>query len=492
MTTPTGLLAGVSVSHQRAGIDDIDRASDQSQREAVASLLDREGVREAFVIQTCNRSEAYVVAGDPETGREALVHYTDGIPDEAVLELDHEAGLRHLLRVAAGLESLVVGEDQILGQVSAAFEDAREAGGIGPILEDAVVKALRVGERARTETAINEGVTSLGSAAVALARRSLETDLADATALVVGTGEMGTLTARALEGSVERILLANRTTETAEHLAGTLETDTEVLGLDDLSVAVEAADLVVTATGSEVPILDAETLGGAGRTLVVDLAQPRDVPVSAGECEAVTLRDLDALESVTDETRAQRRVAAAEVEAIVEEELDRLATQYKRKRADDVIAAMYEGAEELKARELDTALARLEATEGEFSDDERAVVESLADALVGQLLAPPTRSLRDAAENDDWATIDTALELFGPGLRPDPEQVARFLDSVDEVDDSADEADDGDEEAGNGESEERDGGPGLPVDLPEDASLEDIPQGIRQRIPAAALERLED
>ena len=481
MTTPTGLLAGVSVSHRRAGIDDIDRASSRSQAETVRALLDHEGVREAFVLQTCNRAEAYVVADDAGTGREALAPYTRGVPDEAVLELDHEAGLEHLLRVAAGLESLVVGEDQILGQVSAAFEDAREAGGIGPLLEDAVVKALRVGERARTETAINEGVTSLGSAAVALARRSLETELADATALVVGTGEMGTLTARALEGNVDRIVLANRTAETAEHLAGTLETDTEVRGLDALADAAVEVDLVVTATSSETPVLDADALDGAGRTLVVDLAQPRDVPTAAGELESVTLHDLDALESVTDETRAQRREAAEAVEAIVETELDRLVTQYKRKRADDVIAAMYEGAEELKTRELDTAIARLEAAEGEFSEDERAVVESLADALVGQLLAPPTRSLRDAAENDDWATINTALQLFGPGLRPDPDQVARFLDGVDEADEDAED---------DGTSAE--GEPDLPVDLPADTPVEDLPEDVRRRVPASVLERIED
>jgi glutamyl-tRNA reductase len=481
MTTPTGLLAGVSVSHRRAGIDDIDRASREPQVAAVRSLLDREGVREAFVLQTCNRAEAYVVADDVATGREALAPYTAEVPDEAVLELDHEAALCHLLRVAAGLESLVVGEDQILGQVSSAFEDAREAGGIGPMLEDAVVKALRVGERARNETAINEGVTSLGSAAVALARRSLGTDLDDATALVVGTGEMGTLAARALEGNVDRIVLANRTTGTAEHLAGTLETDTAVVGLDALADAVPEADLVVTATASERPVLDAGTLDGAGRTLIVDLAQPRDVLPAVGELDGVTLRDLDTLESVTDETRAQRREAAEAVEGIVEEELDRLLAGYKRKRADDVIAAMYEGAEELKARELDTAITRLEAADGEFSAAEREVVESLADALVGQLLAPPTRSLRDAAENDDWATINTALQLFGPGLRPDPDQVARFLDGVEDGEADA---------AGDDEADAAD--PGLPVDLPADASPEDVPADVRERMPASVLERLDE
>jgi len=336
----------------------------------------------------------------------------------------------------------------------------------------------------------NVCITVYGSAAVALARRSLETDLEEATALVVGTGEMGTLTARALEGNVGRILLANRTVETAEHLAGTLETDTAVVGLDGLSAPVDGADLIVTATGSEVPVLDAGTLEGAGRTLVVDLARPRDVPAAAGDLEGVTLRDLDALESVTDETRTRRRAAAEAVGAIVEEELDRLLTQFKRKRADDVIAAMYEGAEELKSRELDTAIARLEAAEGEFSAEEREVVESLADALVGQLLAPPTRSLRDAAQNDDWATINTALRLFGPGLRPGPDQVARFLDGVEEGDpEGAGEADGTDDGYPGAEAGAE---PDLPVDLPAEFSPEDIPADLRERMPASVLERLEE
>ena len=178
----------------------------------------------------------------------------------------------------------------------------------------------------------------------------------------------------------------------------------------------------------------------------------------------------------------RRQEAALAVESIIDEEFDRLLGQYKRKRADDVIAAMYEGAEELKARELDTAIARLEAAEGEFSAEEREVVESLADALVGQLLAPPTRSLRDAAENDDWATIDTALELFGPGLRPDPDQVARFLDGVGEVDDGVEEATGPD----SGES-----GPDEP-ELPADVSPEDLPDDVHGRVPAAVLERFED
>ena len=446
----------MSVSHHRGGIDDIDAVSRDTQRATVERLLERPGVSEAFVLQTCNRAEAFVVSEGPETGRAALETYVEAVDPSVVQELDHEASLRHLMRVAAGLESLVIGEDQILGQVRVAYEDARGAGGIGPMLDEAVVKAIRVGERARTETRINEGVTSLGSAAVRLAGSEL--DLEETSALVVGAGEMGAIAARALDGAVDRIVVANRSLENAEHLAESLDGPASVVGLDALPIALSEADLAVTATASPGHVLDAETLAEAGETLVVDLAQPRDVAPEAADLDGVTLRDLDTLEAVTAETRARRHDAADAVEAIVDEEYDHLVTQYKRKRADEVIAAMYEGAEKTKEHELRTALTRLESA-GDLNEDQREVVASMADALVGQLLGPPTRSLRDAAENDDWTTINTALRLFGPGLDLREEPI------------------------------ETDGRPALDE---QDVDPNDIPEAMRDRMPDRVLERLGD
>ena len=393
MTRATGLLSGVSVSHHCGGIDDIEAVSGDSQQETVERLLRQEGVAEAFVLQTCNRAEAFVVTDEEATGRAALESYVEQVDPAVVETFGHEGGLCHLMRVAAGLESLVVGEDQILGQVRVAYEDARAVGGIGSMLEEAVVKAIRVGERARTETSINEGVTSLGSAAVRMAERDL--DLSNAAALVVGAGEMGALAATALDGEVDRLVVANRSLSNAEHVAESLDGPASAIGLDALPIAFVEADLAVTATAGPGHVVGAETLASAGKTFVVDLAQPRDVAPEAGEVDGVTLRDLDAIESVTADTRERRREAAVAVEAIIEEE--------------------YEGAEKTKERELRTAVSRLEAA-GDLNDDQREVVTALADALVGQMLAPPTRSLRDAAENDDWSTINTALRLFGPGL----------------------------------------------------------------------------
>jgi glutamyl-tRNA reductase len=419
VTVPTGLVSGVSISHRKASLDHIERAAVESQHRGVEALLSQPGVREAFCLQTCNRVEAYVVTDEAEAGRAALDRYTTGL-EGVRRELNHEASLEHLIRVGCGLESLVLGEDQILGQLRDAYERARGTGALGPILEESVTKAIHVGERARTETEINEGVVSIGSAAVKLADR--EHGLKDASALVLGAGEMGSLAARALaDAPIDELLVANRTIPHAEHVAADVEADARALGLDGLPSAVETADVVVTATGSDEPLLDRPALADAGETFVIDIAQPRDVDPAAADLDDVTLHDMDSLEAVTERTRERRRDAAETVERLVDREFEHLLERFKRKRADDVIAAMYESAEYVKDRELRKAVEKLEA-HGELTDDQREAVESLADALVGQLLAAPTRSLREAAAEDDWTTIDTALQLFDPEFGPDADR----------------------------------------------------------------------
>ena len=355
--------------------------------------------------------------------------------------MDHEESLRHLMRVAAGLESIVLGEDQILGQFRTAYQDSRGVGGIGTLLEDGITKAIHVGERARNETEINEGVVSLASAAVRLVGR--ECTLDGETALVVGAGEMGQLAAKALAERVDRIIVANRTVPHAEHVAETVDVEASAVALEALEAAVDEARVVVSATGSNGQVFDVGTFAEAGETAVVDIAQPRDVPAGADRLPSVSVYDLDALESVTEETRQQRQRAAESVERLVDEEFDHLLSQYKRKRADRVISAMYESAERVKTAELNTAMAQ-----ADFDEEQREVVSAMADSIVSQLLAAPTKSLRDAAEEDDWETIHTALELFDPDFGPEPPAFVQ------------------------------------------DMAVEDIPEGMRDDIPAAVLEQL--
>jgi glutamyl-tRNA reductase len=162
--------------------------------------------------------------------------------------------------------------------------------------------------------------------------------------------------------------------------------------------------------------VDPDTLESVGETFVVDITRPRDIPPAADGFGNLTVYDLDSLEAVTEKTRQMRREAATEVEEIVDEEFERLLAGYKRKRADEVISAMYEGAERVKARELEKTFGKLD-----LDEESQAVVESMADTLISQLLAPPTNSLRDAAADDDWTTIHTALRLFNPHLDSDLE-----------------------------------------------------------------------
>jgi glutamyl-tRNA reductase len=410
-----GVISGVRVTYRTASVGDIATAGSDDQRTDLEALLSAPTVEEAFVLRTCNRAEAYVVASDAETGREVLEEFVADVPEGAVVETGHEESLRHLLRVAAGLESMVLGEDRILGQVREAYEDARGAGGIGPVLEEGVTKAIHVGERVRSETGINEGAVSIASAATRFVAEDV--DLESSTALVVGAGDIATAAAKSLAArDLDRLVVANRTIPNAEGVADAVDVDAEGVGLDAIPGVLDDAAVVATATGSQDPVVEASSLSVAGETVVVDMGQPRDVDPAAAGLDTVELYDLDALEAVTEAAREQRRAAAERAETTLDREFDHLLEQYKRKRADEVIAAMHESAEAVKERELETAIAKLESS-GELTDDQREVVESLADALVGQLLAAPTKSLRDAAAEDDWATIATALQLFDPEFR---------------------------------------------------------------------------
>jgi glutamyl-tRNA reductase len=414
-----GVVTGVAVTHQRATVDEIGAAGGGDARATLDDVTRHEGVREAFALHTCNRAEAYVVTDAPAEGRAALASFAPEVRDGAIERLGHEESLRHLLRVASGLESQVLGEDEILGQMRDALDAAAGVGALGPTLESAVRKAIHVGERARTETSINEGTTSLARAAVEAAGE--ETTLAGATGLVVGAGETGRTAARALvDAGVGNLVVANRTVERAEALADDLALPATAVPLDVAADRVRDADVVVTATGSAEPVFDDEALAAAGETVVVDLAVPRDVDPAAETATGVTVRDVAALRAVTDRTREQRAVAAEAVAAMVDDEFERLLRSYKRERADEAIGAMYEGADRMKQAELARLRSRLAEGEGDLTDAQHEAIEAFADSLVNQLLAPPTRSLKAAAEADDWATIRTAMGLFDPTVdRPE-------------------------------------------------------------------------
>lgn len=407
-------VTGVGVSHRRVAVSELEAASWPDPTARLETLLDREDVDEAFLLQTCHRVEEYVVTPEPSSGAAAVDDFATGVSSEAIESMGHRGSLRHLLRVAAGLDSQVIGEDEILGQVKRAYRLADGIGALGEILDPAVLKAIHVGERARTETAINEGNVSLGSAAVELADGELGVDGRDV--LLVGAGGIAkTVASRVADHGPSSLAIANRSLSNAEALAADLSIPATAVGLRDLPKRASMSDLVFTATGSDDPVLARRDLAGSDGTLVVDLGQPRDVDGGVESIPGITVRDLDDLRTVVDSSVSERAEAADSVEEIVDEELDLLLDQHKRARADAVIAGMYRGAEYIKRREVDSALSKLE-TDGAVTPQEREVVEGLADTLVSQLLAIPTRSLREAALEDDWETITSAIQLFDPDV----------------------------------------------------------------------------
>lgn len=406
MTGQRDIVTAISVSRP-AGADAIDTITPLDHSVAVERLIERTGVTEAFVLQTCDRVEGYVAANSVDAGQRALASLTEPLDESAVQTYRRNEVTRHLFRVSAGLESRVLGEDQILGQLKDAYQDAREMDGMGTILGKAVNKALRVGKRVRTETAINDGPVSLAGAAMQLVEENHQFD--SPTGLVVGAGEMGALAADVLDGCTTELLVVNRTLARAEQVASAVETQAYPLALEELDSALSRADIVMSATGSETPIVESEQFRTVGETVVVDTAQPRDIPLAAADYRHVELYDLDHLEQLRERTRRQRQGAIDSVEATIDRELDRLETAYERKRADDVISTIHTQADQLKDQQLQRALGALDLDEGD-----EAVLEAMTESLVGKLLAPATESLRDAAEDGDHDTLETALALFGP------------------------------------------------------------------------------
>lgn len=405
------VVSGVRVTHREGSVAELEKAAYEESQGRVRELVGREPVSEAFVFQTCNRVEEYVVTETPEAGQVALADFS-AVDAANVIETGHESSIRHLLRVAAGLESQVLGEDEILGQLRSAYTEMSESGGIGPVLDAALLKAIHVGERARTETSINEGIVSLGSAAVELATQKY--DLAEATAVIVGAGSMAERIAASLSGTdLPELRIVNRSVENAAALAEEVSIESATAGLDELPAHLAAADVVISSTGSQLPIIDEGAASGIGETVMIDLGQPHDIAADVRSLPETEVFDLDDLTAVTASTHAKRADAAESVEAIVDDEFDLLMDQYKRNRADTVIAGMYRGAEQMKEREVSRALAQLDE-HTELTDEGQEIVEELADSLVNQLLAVPTKSLRDAAAEDDWETIVAAIELFDP------------------------------------------------------------------------------
>jgi len=385
----------VGTSHRLAPVEVRERvAVDADGAAELAGRLAADG--EAVCLSTCNRTELYLAAPDGAAAvhrATAALAELGGVPAEELepylYRLEHEAAVVHLFRVAAGLDSLVPGEGEILGQVRTAYEQ----GAVGPLLDRLFRDALHTGKRVRTETAIAESPGTTSSAAAALAAQVFG-DLGGSRIAIVGAGEIGALAARRLiKRGAELTFVANRTEERAQLLADELGGTS--VPLARIADAIGAADIVVSSTSSADYVVTRQDVADRrGRPLLlIDLAVPRDLDPAINELPDCYLYDIDDLEAVVQETLAGREAEFAKAEAIAVSEAARFRDWLATREVVPAIASLRERAEQIRRGELAKASGWL----GELSDRERDAVESLTSQIVNKLLHEPIVRLKEAA-----------------------------------------------------------------------------------------------
>jgi glutamyl-tRNA reductase len=406
------MLTLVGLSHQGTSVAVRERAFvPLPQAGQLAAALAEDG--EAVCLSTCNRTELYVVGPDAELRAVDTLVSVSGLPMEelrsVVYRLADEAAALHLFRVAAGLDSLVPGEGEILGQVRAAFE----AGTTGPVLDRLFRQALHAGKKVRAETAIAESPASVSAAAAALVQQVFG-QLEGCRVLLVGAGHVAELAARSLVARGARIAyVANRSPQRAAELAGRF--GSEGIAIDRAADVLGEIDVVVSSTGASGRVLEREQIAAAlgsrrGRPLfLIDLAVPRDLDPAIHELDGCYLYDIDDLESVVASSLAGRRREAARAEAIVAEEAESFRDWQASREVVPAIASLRAHAEEIRAAELERARGRL-------SSSDQEVVESITTRIVDKLLHLPTVRLKEAAAGADGGSYAQAVRhLFGLG-----------------------------------------------------------------------------
>lgn len=394
----------IGVNHRSGPLSVLERVSLSPDElpKAVDSLVRRDNVREVAVLSTCNRTEIYAVAerfhGAYADIRDFLCDLGHIAPDDLHPHLysqHDELAVRHLFEVAAGLDSVVVGETEILGQLRQAWEIAQREGGARSTLNLLFRRAIGVGKRARTETAIARGTASISHAAVEMALEH-HGSIAGCNVAVVGAGAMGEGIAVALrDAGVGTVTVVNRSPERGASLAERV--DGTACGFDRLAGAIADADLVLTSTGSGNPIVTRELLRSIDRSarplLFVDIAVPRDVATDVADLDGITVLDLDDLSEWAAHGRAQRLAEVQRVDDIVVEEVERYTLEAAAMQAAPLVTALRSRAEELRAAEFDRFAKRLR----ELDPAQLELIESLTKGVVAKLLHEPSVRLRTQA-----------------------------------------------------------------------------------------------
>ena len=408
----------IGINHKTAPIELRERVaiSRDELPEATRALAALPGVTECMIVSTCNRVEMLAALESPETDVASFLQRHFGI-ERAILaphiyEHRDQQAVRHLFRVASSLDSMVVGEPQILGQVKEAFSVARASGTISGQLEHLLQSAFAAAKRVRTETAIGSNSVSIASVAVELARKIFGS-LHGRTVFLVGAGKMSELAARHLvQQGAGTILVTNRTIERAHQLAEPFEG--RVIPFEKLYEASIEADIIISSTGAPHPIFRPEH-GQAfmhrrrNRPMFfIDIAVPRDVDPAMNKLEGIFVYDIDDLQAVAASHMAERSAQATDAEALIAAEVERF---HQRRRAVNVapaIVSLQRQAEEIRQNELK----RMQSKLGSLTAEQIAAVEALTRSLVNKFLHPPMQALKQAAREDDSTRVDALCDAW--------------------------------------------------------------------------------
>jgi glutamyl-tRNA reductase len=410
-------LLAFGINHKTAPVDIRERVAfaPNALADALKDLVSRPQVREAAIVSTCNRTELY--CGLDELDKRAVVdwfreyHKLDqDIEPYIYLHPDQEA-VRHVLRVASGLDSLVLGEPQILGQIKDAYAAANEAGTMGGYLDRLFQHTFSVAKQVRTDTAIGASPVSVAFAAVSLSKQ-IFSNFEDHTALLIGAGETIELTARHLKQSnIGRMIIANRTLENAHTLAE--EVGAYAIALPEIPAHLAEADIVISSTAAPIPILGKGSVESALKKrkhrpmLMVDIAVPRDIEAEVSELKDVYLYTVDDLQDIIQEGLRSRQEAALQAEEIIDTEVSHFMHWLRSLNAVSTIRAIREDAENQRDQELERALRLLQS-----GKDAEQVMGELANRLTNKLIHTPSVQLKQAGYDDREEIFDAARVLF--------------------------------------------------------------------------------
>jgi glutamyl-tRNA reductase len=416
-------LVLVGISHRTAPVEIRERMSIHESRlaDALTDLVHREGVREGLIVSTCNRLDL-AAAGEEGAEVEPAVrrfladyHHCDLAPYEKYLywQRGREA-VRHLFRVASSLDSMILGEPQILGQFRQAYQTAIQARALSATLHEIAEQALATGRRVRRETGLGTSAVSVSYAAVELAKKIFG-NLSGKTVFILGAGKMSELAGRHLKSAGARsILVANRTYDRARELAAAF--DGIAVPFEDLFQHLGRADIVISSTGSPGFLVTREHVNEmlAGRKrrpmFFVDLAVPRDIDPAVNELDNAFVYDIDDLEQVVAANRKQREREAAWAEKIVEEEVDRTMRRLAAKELAPTIVALEQRLEEIRAAEIERYRGRL----GPLSNEQQAAVDALTRGILNKIMHGPITEIKSGAGNPEHgALVQLVRRIFG-------------------------------------------------------------------------------